>query len=142
MVHLDGTSYCSCDWFYTGEFCEEERMVPSVADPATTAGEAADSATATSTTTAPVNDSLRSLEERTCIPGFICLHGCCAPSPKLACECDPGWVGAFCHQPCTLDCGPLGRCHTTGVGEELKMHCSCAEGYSGPRCEISEISKW
>ena len=132
MVQFDGTSYCSCDWFYTGELCEVERMVPSAA---------ADPASSATTTTAPVNDSMRSLEERTCVPGFVCLHGRCAPSPTLACECDSGWAGAFCHQPCTLDCGPLGRCYTTGVGQELTMHCSCAGGYSGPRCQTSHLSE-
>ena len=144
MVHPDGSSYCSCDWFYTGEFCQTERMVPpgdSNTNTTTTAATGTGAGAGTPTS-ASANDSLRSLEERTCVPGFVCLHGRCAEGASLACRCDPGWVGALCQTPCTLDCGPLGLCRATGVGQELKMHCSCRGGYSGPRCRTGPTSEW
>ncbi|XP_070195602.1 uncharacterized protein [Littorina saxatilis] len=134
MVHVDGTSYCSCHWLYTGEYCEDKMPPPPPIDTSTT-----DS----SLLPANYNDTLRGFEVRSCLPGFVCLYGRCTMEVNAtgpSCECDPGWQGVFCQNRCDLDCGEFGLCRTTAWKRNLKMYCSCVDGYTGARCNRSTIN--
>ncbi|XP_063415142.1 uncharacterized protein LOC134697051 [Mytilus trossulus] len=42
-----------------------------------------------------VEGEMRTLDERTCAPGFVCVHGYCDKS-RYYCVCDSGWKQPFC----------------------------------------------
>ncbi|XP_052102440.1 neurogenic locus notch homolog protein 2-like isoform X2 [Mytilus californianus] len=42
-----------------------------------------------------VESEMRSPDEKTCAPGFVCVHGYC-DKPRFYCVCDSGWKQPFC----------------------------------------------
>ncbi|KAJ8305659.1 hypothetical protein KUTeg_016204, partial [Tegillarca granosa] len=70
-----------------------------------------------STTQSIPSTTLRNLQERTCLPGFICKHGYCKEPMFPKCVCDSGWTGAFCEIPdCSPECKDDSDCKViTGV---------------------------
>eukprot|EP00300_Choanocystis_sp_HF-7_P042137 c8905_g1_i1.p1 GENE.c8905_g1_i1~~c8905_g1_i1.p1 ORF type:complete len:1648 (+),score=296.97 c8905_g1_i1:90-4946(+) len=54
------------------------------------------------------------------------------------CKCEAGWTGELCDETITTDCkGDFGPCNGAGTCSDGK--CTCALGYSGDACEISEF---
>ncbi|KAH9523788.1 hypothetical protein Btru_040956 [Bulinus truncatus] len=89
--------------------------------------------------TTDVSLTLRPLSERECLPGFVCKHGVCyrgGGGGALSCQCDPGYGGAFCDQPCQLDCGTNGSCQAS----DDKVFCQCLPGFDGVPCKAINIS--
>ncbi|ESP05292.1 hypothetical protein LOTGIDRAFT_152123 [Lottia gigantea] len=81
-------------------------------------------------TTEPVT-TLRPIDERICVPGFVCRHGHCVKSDFLECICDPGWIGTFCEKHCPVDCGQHGKC----MMYNEKPTCVCDWRYTGSFCD-------
>lgn len=51
------------------------------------------------------SETLRPINERTCLPSYICINGYCN-KPKIECICDIGWKGIFCSESeCLYTCG-------------------------------------
>lgn len=74
-------------------------------------------------------------DPKKCSMNFICVHGVCDNSDpwRPRCVCDDGFVGAFCHQGCTLQCSNGGRC----VVLSNEQYCNCQYGYSGRFCDTT-----
>ncbi|XP_067678317.1 protein draper-like [Haliotis asinina] len=108
-VFVNGTTFCFCNFGYTGSRCEKRRDLNTTKRP---------DATPPTTT-----------EGSSCIPGFPCKNGHC-PAGQLKCVCDKGWSGPFCGTPCSLDCGEKGTCRAIGG----QLVCICEWGYTGHRC--------
>ncbi|KAL3869471.1 hypothetical protein ACJMK2_042149 [Sinanodonta woodiana] len=71
-----------------------------------------------------------------CPIGIPCFYGDCFVDNLTSitrCDCYPGATGAFCNEPCCLDCGPYGVC-SVNMADRIQ-YCNCHPGYTGERCE-------
>ncbi|XP_069106975.1 neurogenic locus notch homolog protein 1-like [Argopecten irradians] len=97
----EGSSFsCSCDIGWEGFFCDEFKgVVISTTLPTTslTTGTWSSATLQPTATNNILTTTLRSLSERECLPGFVCVHGVCDRSgSSFSCLCDVGWDGYFC----------------------------------------------
>ncbi|KAL3869220.1 hypothetical protein ACJMK2_041929 [Sinanodonta woodiana] len=88
---------------------------------------------------------------KVCSPGFVCEHGYCnitirgSGAKHHGCICDKNWIGTFCEEPCTLDCGERGHCAVDKIITDLnKMEesviCVCEWNYTGARCNETVLT--
>lgn len=131
-----GVLKCTCDTGWTGAFCEQADCSPTCNDDSecnvvsgvptcvlkqsilTPVSNTTDTTILVVTTTPSIsNTTLRDLQERTCVPGFVCKHGYCKAPFVPKCVCDAGWSGAFCELPgCSPECNDESECKViTGV---------------------------
>lgn len=114
---------CVCDDHWTGRYCDEldcpsdcshgchiDNGKLTCSEPLIEV-----STVNVSTVTIDTNDvTTRSLEIRTCYPGFfVCINGYCEKSSVMfRCQCDPFWTGTFCDkldcENCDSDCTLVG----------------------------------
>ncbi|KAK3600669.1 hypothetical protein CHS0354_029533 [Potamilus streckersoni] len=88
---------------------------------------------------------------KVCSPGFVCEHGYCnitvrgSGAKHHGCICDKNWVGTFCEEPCTLDCGERGHCAVDKIITDLNnmeesIICVCEWNYTGARCNETMLT--
>ena len=74
----------------------------------------------------------------------LCQNNATCDEKDGTCDCQPGWTGVQCDNPCPSDyygknCNSKCKCQNGGSCESVDGNCTCVNEWQGEICDLSKL---